>query len=148
MKKKIWISFLTCLLLIVLAFAGACGTKLSFNEGYLDVIELGDPITLDEYIDPALTDDYTAILRCEETGDEFDLKMMGQWTTTYPGEFTLTYTVNSGEYKGSIVANLLVTVPEVEWAFTRMTMITRAGTSFNFNQMERDLNLYVSSYYD
>ena len=99
--KKLWMIFLTCISFVCIAFATSCDkTELAFNEGYLEEVVLGEPIMLDEYIDPALTDDYTAILTCDETGQERDLKELVQWTTDKPGTYTLTYTVKSGKYKG------------------------------------------------
>lgn len=147
--KKILVALFTCIMLACLAFGVACGkSKIAFNEGYLEVIELGDAIRLDEYVDPDQTDDYTLILRSDETGEEIDLKMRGQWTTKYPGTFTLTYTVFSGENKGTVSTKLQVVVPEIEWVFTRNIMVARVGDTLNFNQLERDLNISVESYYD
>ena len=79
--KKFWIALLACLTFACLMLGVGCGSaaenKLAFNEMYLEEIELGDPIMLDEYIDPDLTDDYTALLTCDETGEERDLKKLG-----------------------------------------------------------------------
>lgn len=147
--KKILLALLACITFICLALAAACSQpKLAFNEGYLDIIELGDPIRLDEYVDPDSLDEYTLVLRSDETGEEIDLKSRGQWTTKYPGTFTLTYTVTSGENKGTISTKLSVVVPEVEWTFTRNILISRVGDKLNFNQLERELNISVESYYD
>ena len=149
MKKRICLTILACLTFIFLIIGVSCGkTKLAFNEGYLDVIELGEPIMLDEYVDPYILDDYTLILRSDSTGEEIDLKERGQWTTRYPGTFTLTYTVTSGSNKGTVSTQLTVVVPTIEWTFTRNTMINRVGDTLDFNQLERDLNLSVESYYD
>ena len=78
--KKLWIAFLGCISFVCMALGVACSggdkKELVFNEGYLEEIILGDPIMLDEYIDPYLTDDYTAILTCDETGEERDLKTL------------------------------------------------------------------------
>ena len=147
--KKILLALLACMTFICLALGSACEkNKPSFNEGYMDVIELGNPIMLDEYVDPDIMDEYTLILRSDSTGEEIDLKARGQWTTRYPGTFTLTYTVTSGENKGTISTKLSVIVPEVEWTFTRNTIVNRVGDTFSFNQLERDLNLSIESYYD
>lgn len=148
--KKIWLALLACLTFACVALGVACGedkTILAFNEGYLEEIELGDPIMLDEYIDPKLTDDYTAILVHDETGKERDLKSMVQWTTDEPGTYTLTYTVNSGDYKGTVSTKILVTVPEIEWEYSNPTFVYRVGDTFLFNQLKRGLNLVVDSYY-
>lgn len=150
--KKIWLTFLACLTFLCLTFATACSInqkpQLAFNEGYLEEVVLGDPIMLDEYIDPEFTSDYTAILTCDETGKERDLKTLGQWTTDKPGTYTLTYTVNSGEYKGTITTKITVVVPEVEWQYSRPTLVYRAGDTMEFNLLKRNLNLLVKSYYD
>lgn len=149
--KKIWLTFLACITFVCLAFATACSLtqkpQLAFNEEYLKEIVLGEPIMLDEYIDPELTDDYTAILTCDETGEERNLKEMGQWTTDKPGTYTLTYTVNSGEYKGTISTTITVVVPEVEWKYTNPTLVYRAGDTMEIGSLKRQLNLTVKSYY-
>ena len=60
--KKLWIAFLACISFVCIAFCVACSggdkKELAFNEGYLEEIILGDPIMLDEYIDPSNTDRY------------------------------------------------------------------------------------------
>ncbi len=154
--KKILTTLLAAVSFVLLMFAAGCQTtepqpeepKLAFNEGYLEEIKLGDPIMLDEYIDPLLTNDYTAILTCDETGQERDLKALVQWTTDYPGVYTLTYTVNSGEYQGTVSAKINVVVPEVEWDYTNETLIYRVGQSLELNYLKRMLNLSVKSYYE
>ena len=119
---------------------------LIFNEGYLDVIELGEPISIDEYIDPYYVSDYSLILTSDETGEEFDLKARWQWTTEYPGTFTLTYTVNEGDYAGTTISTKLqVVVPEISWSYTRGTYVYRAGTAINFGELQRNLNIAVKS---
>lgn len=150
--KKLWVALLACLSFVCLAFATSCsfggGTKLAFNEGYLEEIILGEPIMLDEYIDPSLTDDYTAILTCDETGQERDLKERVQWTTDRPGTYTLTYTVNSGEYKGKISTKINVVVAKVTWSYSNPTLLYRAGDTMSINIFKRKLNIAVNSYYD
>ena len=147
--KKILLALLTFMTFVCLALGAACEkNKPVFNEGYLDVIELGDPIMLDEYVDPDTMDDYTLILRSDATGEEIDLKSRGQWTTRYPGTFTLTYTVLSGKNKGTVSTKLSVIVPEVQWTFTRNVIVSRVEDTLDFNQLERDLNLSIESYYD
>ncbi len=154
--KKIWTAFLACLTFVCMALlASSCALlggssatpKLAFNEGYLEEVMLGEPIMLDEYIDLSLTDDYTAILTCDETGEDRDLKMLGQWTTDLPGTYTLTYTVNSGDYKGTISTKILVTVSKVTWQYSRPTLVYRVGETMEFNLLKRNLNLMVKSYY-
>lgn len=147
--KKIWLALLTCLMFVFVAFAVACGGgKPVFNEGYLTEIVLGEPIMLDEYIDPETTDDYTMILTCDETGETRDLKELFQWTTDTPGTYTLTYTVKSGENKGTISTKINVVVPKVTWQYTLPTMVYRAGDTMEFGVLERNLNLMVKSYYN
>ena len=128
--------------------AGGETYGLAFNEGYLDVIEVGEPVMLDEYINPYYSYDYSLTLTHDESGEEYDLKAMWQWTTTYPGTFTLTYTVNDGEYAGTTISTKLeVVVPEISWSYTRGTYVYRAGTKLNFVELQRDLNIAVKSYY-
>ncbi len=147
--KKILLALLTCMTFVCLALGVACGkNKPAFNEGYMDVIELGEPIMLDEYVDPDTMDDYTLILRSDSTGEEIDLKERGQWTTRYPGTFTLTYKVLSGEKKGTVSTKLTVVVPEVQWTFTRNIIVARVEDTLEFKQLERDLNISIESYYD
>ena len=157
--KKIWLAILASLTFSSLAIgATSCdmlggssvedSTKLMFNEGYLEEIVLGEPIMLDEYVDPLLTDDYTATLICDETGEERDLKTMGQWTTDRPGTYTIIYTVNSGEYAGTISTQVNVVVPNVSWQYSNPTLVYRAGDTMFFNALKRSLNLVVKSYYD
>ena len=150
--RKIWMTLLACMSFVCLAFATSCSlfedkTKLAFNEGYLEEVLLGEPIMLDEYIDPYFTEDYTAILTCDETGEERDLKTLGQWTTDYPGVYTLTYTVNSGDYKGTISTKITVSVSEVEWKYTSPTLVYRVGETMEVAYLKRQLNLTVKSYY-
>lgn len=149
--KKIWLMLVACITFFGLGLFASCagsGTKLAFNEGYLEEVVLGDPIMLDEYIDPSLTDDYTAILTCDETGVERDLKMLGQWTTDKPGTYTLTYKVNSGKYKGTLTAKIEVVVSDAAWQYSRPTLVYRAGETMEFSLFKRKLNLLVKSYYD
>ena len=150
--KKLWMAFLACISFVCIALGAACSdgdkAKLAFNEGYLEQIVLGEPIMLDEYIDPSLTDDYTAILTCDETGQERDLKELVQWTTDKPGTYTLTYTVKSGEYKGKISAKIEVVVSKATWKYSTPTLVYRAGDTMSINLFKRQLNIAVNSYYD
>lgn len=148
--KKFWIALLSCLTFVCMICGIACSDSKGpmFNEGYLEEITLGDPIMLDEYIDESLTHDYTAILTCDETGQERDLKMLGQWTTDTPGMYTLTYTVKSGEYKGKATAKINVVVPKAKWTYSRPTLVYRGGDTMTFNQLKRSLNIVVNSYFD
>ena len=150
--KKFWVSLLSCLFFVCMALGVACTggkkTELAFNKGYLDVIILGEPIMLDEYINPSLTDDYTAILTCDETGQERDLKDLVQWTADKLGTYTLTYTVNSGPYKGTISAKINVVVSKATWTYSTPTLVYRAGETMSINLFKRNLNIAVKSYYD
>lgn len=149
--KKLWLMLLACLSFVCVTLGAACSKqnpKLAFNEGYLEEIVLGEPIMLDEYIDPSLTNDYTAILTCDETGQERDLKNLIQWTTDKPGTYTLTYTVNSGEYKGKISTKINVVVAKASWTYSNPTMVYRAGDTMSMNVFKRKLNIAVNSYYD
>ena len=152
--KKLWVTLLACLSFVCLLFGASCSNenkdevKLAFNEGYLEEITLGEPIMLDEYIDPSLTDDYTAILTCDETGEERNLKELVQWTTDKPGTYTLTYTVNSGEYKGTISTKIDVVVATATWTYSNPTIAHRAGDTMSINVFKRQLNVAVNSYYD
>ena len=150
--KKIWLALLACMTFICVALATtSCSfgeqQKTAFNECYLEEIVLGEPIMLDEYVNPELTDDYTLILTCDETQQERDLKKLGQWTTDYPGVYTLTYTVNSGEYKGTISTKINVIIPEATWQYSRPILAFRAGDTMEFSYLKRMLNLMVKSYY-
>ena len=148
--KKLWMALLACLSFVCMALGVACGdnTKLAFNEGYLEEIILGEPIMLDEYIDSSLTNDYTAILTCDETGQERDLKELIQWTTDRPGTYTLTYKVKSGAYKGTISAKINVVVSKASWTYSNPTLAYRAGDTMSMNLYKRNLNIAVNSYYD
>ena len=150
--KKLWIALLACLSFVCMALGAGCSsggkTKLAFNKGYLEEIILGEPIMLDEYIDPSLTDDYTAILTCDETGQERDLKELVQWTTDRPGTYTLTYTVKSGSYKGTISAKINVVVSKATWTYSNPTLVYRAGDTMSINVFKRNLNIAVKSYYN
>lgn len=149
--KKLWIAFLGCISFVCMALGVACSggdkKELVFNEGYLEEIILGEPIMLDEYIDPYLTDDYTAILTCDETGEERDLKTLVQWTTDRPGTYTLTYSVKSGSYKGTISTKINVVVSKSTWKYSNCTLVYRAGETMSFNLFKRNLNIAVNSYY-
>lgn len=149
--KKLWIAFLGCIFFVCMALGVACSggdkKELVFNEGYLEEIILGEPIMLDEYIDPYLTDDYTAILTCDETGEERDLKTLVQWTTDRPGTYTLTYSVKSGSYKGTISTKINVMVSKSTWKYSNCTLVYRAGETMSFNLFKRNLNIAVNSYY-
>ena len=149
--KKLWITFLTCIVLACIALGTAslgCRSKIAFNEGYLDEIVLGEPIMYDEYVDPSLTDDYTLILTYDETGEERDLKQLVQWTTDKPGTYTLTYTVKRGPYKGTISTKIEVVVSKATWKYSNPTFNYRAGEKMSFNYFERQLNIAVHSYYE
>lgn len=153
LMKKSYITLLITTFCLSLIFFTACNTQaekveLAFNENYLQSVELGEPIMLDEYIDPYLTNDYTAILTSNETGQSYDLKTMGQWTTEYPGEFTFTYTVNSGAYRGTISTVITVTVPKIKWEYSETTMVFRDGDTMSFNKFFNILNIAVESYYN
>ena len=145
--KKLWIAILSVLSFVCMMFGIACQPNLAFNEGYLEEITLGEPIMLDEYVDPSLTDDYTLILTHDETGTQRDLKMLGQWTTDVPGTYTLTYTVNSGEHKGTISTKIEVVVADARWQYSTPTLVYRVGESMSFNALKRNLNIVVKSYY-
>ena len=149
--KKLWIAFLFCISFVCILFGGACASddkkELAFNEGYLEEVILGEPIMLDEYIDPYLTDDYTAILTCDETGQERNLKELVQWTTDRPGTYTLTYKVKSGSYKGTISTKINVVVSKATWKYSNATLVYRAGETMSFNLFKRNLNIAVNSYF-
>ncbi len=156
MRRKILIAFLACMTFVCMVLgAASCsigslfgGSKIAFNEGYLEEVALGEPIMLDEYVDPTSMEDYSLILTCDETGVERDLKMLGQWTTDKPGTYTLTYTIHSGANKGTISTKILVAVPKVSWQYSRPTLVYRAGDTMDFNLLKRNLNLVVKSYYN
>ena len=152
--KKFWLTILACLTFLCALMGVACGDKgetgprIAFNEGYLEEIVLGDPIMLDEYIDPFFAEDYTAILTCDETGQERDLKSMGQWTTDKPGTYTLVYTINSGDFAGETISTKIqVIVQKATWQYSRPTLVYRAGDTMYFATLKRNLNLMVKSYY-
>ena len=146
--KKILLAVLACMTFLCLFFASACSQKgPAFNEGYLEEVLLGEPIMLDEYVDPNSDEEYTLTLTCDETGQERDLKMLGQWTTDKPGTYTLTYNILSGENKGTISTSILVSVPRVKWEYSIPTLVYRGGDTMNFNVLKRNLNLVVKSYY-
>ncbi len=146
--KKFWLAVLACMTFLCLALATACSEKGPvFNEGYLEEVQLGEPIMLDEYVDPNSVEDYSLILTCDETGQERDLKMLGQWTTDKPGTYTLTYTINSGDNKGTISTQILVYVPRISWQYSTPTLVYRGGETMQFSLLKRNLNLVVKSYY-
>ena len=118
-----------------------------FNEGYLTEIVLGEEIMLDEYIDPETTEEYTMILTCDATGETRDLKEVFQWTTDTPGTYTLTYTILSGENKGTITTKINVVVPKATWQYSLPTIVYRVGDTMELGYLERSLNLMVKSYY-
>ncbi len=156
--RKILLILLSCIAMSSLCLSacvvlpqGGTGEEvgLTFNEGYLDVIELGESIMADEYIDPNYSNDYTLVLTSDETDDEIDLKSRFTWTPNYPGTFTLTYTVNDGEYAGTTISTKIqVVVPEISWSYSRGTHIYRAGTSIKFSDLQASLNVAVQSYYE
>ncbi len=158
MMKKIWMALLMGVMLACLSLGVACGDSgdgstteskggPEFNEGYLTEYVLGEEIMLDEYIDPNTTEEYTLVLTRDETGEERNLKELFQWTMEYPGTYTLTYTVLSGENAGTLTTKINVGVPKVTWQYSLPTIVYRVGDTMEFGYLERNLNLMVKSYY-
>ena len=151
--KKLCLALLSVLTIGCAALGLACTSgddskpQVAFNEGYLTEVVLGEPIMLDEYVDPDFREDYTLTLVHDETGIERNLKEVFQWTTDLPGTYTLTYTVTSGAVQGTVSTKIEVVVPKVTWQYSRPTLVYRVGDTMEFGYLKRQLNLMVKSYY-
>ena len=123
--------------------------ELYFHEGYLDTITLGDSFILDEYVvfSNSENDDYSLVVTLGE--QTIDLTGRPVWTPQEPGEYTMTYTINSGEYAGSCSIKLIVVAQKMEWSYSTETrFVYEEGTTMHFADFFEKLNIEVRSYYD
>ena len=126
-------------------FSGKESEGPQFLEGILTEIELGETLKLDEYIELPLDSEYTVTI----TKDDFsyDLGTRGYWTPEEPGTYTLTYTVNSGENKGTKTLELTVAVPKMTWEYTLSNRIYDTGDTLVFAHYFEEMNIAADSYY-
>ena len=117
-----------------------------FLKGILKEIELGEGITLSHYIQYATDSGYTITI---SKGDySKDITNKKYWAPDEPGVYTVTYTVEEGEFKGTNSFELTVRVPAISWTYTLDNTIYDVGDTLLFADYIKKMNISVQSYYD
>ncbi len=153
MKKRIKKALLLLASIGVLSATAACvGCKKvespgpQFLKGILKEIELGEGITLSHYIQYATDSGYTITV---SKGDySKDITNKKYWAPDEPGVYTVTYTVEEGEFKGTNSFELTVHVPAISWTYTLDNTIYDVGDTLLFADYIEKMNISVQSYYD
>ncbi len=157
MKKNFRKSILLTLGLTTVMTAGlalaACGNIVpfveeevkkgpQFLEGALSEIAIGDTIVLDEYVDYSQSDNFTLTLK-DEAGEETDMTEEYTWYPEEPGTYVLTYTIHSGQHKGTASFTFYVAYPTLSWQFTLSGKPYNLGDELVFEEYFTDLDIYV-----
>ena len=111
-----------------------------FLEGALADIHVNDTIVLKEYI--------------EETKEKYTVKITnaagaeekiygGNWYPEAPGDYTLTYTIQSGKQKGTNTFTFHVTYPQLSWLFTLQNEPYIVGQEMVFEDYFNEMNIFV-----
>ena len=74
-----------------------------FLKGYLQNVEIGSEFRLNEYVDIVGDSDYTIVVAKKDGSFSEDMTRTRAWDTRVatPGTYTITYTIASGENKGT-----------------------------------------------
>ena len=117
-----------------------------FLKGILKEIELGEGITLSHYIQYATDSGYTITVSKGDYSEDITNKKY--WAPDEPGVYTVTYTVEEGEFKGTNSFELTVHVPAISWTYTLDNTIYDVGDTLLFADYIEKMNISVQSYYD
>ena len=113
-----------------------------FLEGALAEVPVNETVRLNEYID-YVEEDYT-ITVTDKDGNVTDLTDKTYWIPTIPGEYVLTYKIESGKQKGTATFTLNVKIPELTWEFNVQNRPYNYGDTLKFNEYFGSLNIFTS----
>ncbi len=143
------------LFIVLLLFAGvSCDDKnetyTGFLEGYKKEVEVGDSLTLKEYVDYVDGVSYTLIAQQGDT--TVNLSKRKSWNTADPGligEWKLIYTIAEGEYKGEYVGTIQVVAPMLSFSFviTEEAITYEPGATMVYRDFFTAINLLEDSYF-
>ena len=114
-----------------------------FLEGALANVYVDETIVLAEYIEYVYDSNFTISISGPDGYSE-DLTNQIIWIPTAPGEYVLTYTINSGDSKGTSTFKFTVTYPELTWEFSLQNMPYNLGDTLNFFDYFNMMNIYTS----
>ena len=119
-----------------------------FYEGFRKTLSLGESIILEEYIIYPNEANYSIILS-EKDGDfEIDMTNQPVYTPLTPGKYILTYSISSGEYKGSNSIEIEVLYPKMDIEYTRNNdLIYSHGATITKEEFLNLLDIEVSYAY-
>ncbi len=116
-----------------------------FLKGIDKEIELGDGLEVDAYIKRVADSAYTVTIR---KGEYFiDITKSRYWEPEEPGVYTVTYTVEEGEFAGSNSFELTVTAPRLTWEYTLVNTVYDTGYELSFEEYFNAMNIAAKSYY-
>ena len=116
-----------------------------FLKGIDKEIDLGDGIDVGDYIDYVTDSEYTIIVSKE--GFSEDITKKRYWQPDEPGLYTITYTVEDGEFKGTNSFELKVSAPKMTWKYTLVNTIYDTGEVMDFVDYFGLMNISAQSYY-
>ena len=117
-----------------------------FLEGALADIIVGDTVRLDEYIEDYYDywfDSDHVITITDKNGAEQELDL-GIWIPNAPGDYVLTYTIKSGDKKGTSTFTFHVSYPELTWQFTLSNLPRSVDDTMYFADYFGAMNIYAS----
>ena len=114
-----------------------------FLEGALAEVYVEDTIVLSEYIEYVDDSDYTITIT-DKNGNVEDMTHQIIWIPYAPGEYVLTYTIASGESKGTSTFTFSVSYPELSWEFSLQNLPYNLGDTLVFSDYFSMMNIYTS----
>ena len=147
-SKKILLSMLVALMM--LGSLVACGGEEEpgpgpqFLEGAQTKFELKDTVILADIVDFVTDSEYTLTI---SKGDySIDVTNKSIWEPFEPGEYTITYTVEEGAFKGTNTFTFIVKAPKINWDYTLPNDIYDVGQQLVFTEYFDKMNSYVESW--
>jgi len=117
-----------------------------FLDGSVHEMTLTDTLVVAEVCDLSLSDDYSIVITSTD-GYTKDISHRSIWNPEVPGQYTITYTINSGKDKGTATFDLKVKVPDISWQYTLENKPYNVGDVLNFDKYFEGMNISVNSYY-
>jgi hypothetical protein len=137
-KKNIVLTIAVTALACFSALGTACTKGKGEGEGPLFLkgidkeITFGDSIILNEYIKYVTDSSYTIVITGAD-GYRADVTNQSYWEAQEPGVYTVTYTVDGGENKGTNSFELVVKAPDLTWQYNLTSTIYDVGQTLNFS---------------
>ncbi len=148
--KKLLLTLSVMSMLTAGVALGGCQPKVEgpgprFLKGIDKEIDLGDGIDVGDYIVYVTDSEYTITVTKE--GYSADITKKRYWQPDEPGVYTITYTVEEGEFAGTNSFELKVSAPKMMWKYTLINKIFDTGDVMQFEDYFNDMNISAQSYY-